>query len=576
MLSFIRSYRSTGIPMSTASDPIGSSLAPSSVDDSNPGPSKSEPTVAETASPPPTRGPIARLATTVLNWAPSVAVFCGLVGLAWLGHHNDWKLPRFDSASSSDAASGPAWCDAHGVPEQDCINCVDGLIEDAPKLSFCDQHGVHGCVFENPSFAETKQPAEPLPSDLERAEKALALRPRRENLELSRLPGSRIQFASIEAMRRAGVDVEPVERRDVTESIRTAAEVRYAATKTAHVSPPVDGIVRRVLVNVGDWVAEGEVLALLDSEKVGRLKSELLAALSEERLQQQTVSRLRPLTESQAIAGKRLLEAKATLQQAAVAVDRSVRALRNLGLTVDAKRLRSLGAEEAAGRVRTLGLDTAAESLGVATTSISENTIAVTAPLEGRVVERNSVVGEVIDRGNPLCRVSDTRTVWLDLRVAAEEARLAQLGQVVRYQPDGSSIVYQGTIVWISSDVDAKTRTVRVRAELANQDGELRNESFGAGAIVLREDSGAIAVPSDAVQWDGENTLVFVRDRRFFEEGRPKFFIARSVRTGVSEDGFTEILVGVLPGEVVATSGSEVLRAQLLKSNLGAGCTCGH
>ena len=111
---------------------------------------------------------------------------------------------------------------------------------------------------------------------------------------------------------------------------------------------------------------------------------------------------------------------------------------------------------------------------------------------------------------------------------------------------------------------------------MANSDGELRNESFGTGEIILRDESDAIVVPNSSVQWDGENTLVFVRDARFFEKDRPKFFVARSVRVGVTHDGFTEIIAGVLPGEVVASSGSDVLRAQLLKNNLGAGCTCGH
>jgi multidrug efflux pump subunit AcrA (membrane-fusion protein) len=111
---------------------------------------------------------------------------------------------------------------------------------------------------------------------------------------------------------------------------------------------------------------------------------------------------------------------------------------------------------------------------------------------------------------------------------------------------------------------------------LANVDQELRNESFGRGQIILRDEPRAIVVPESAVQWDGTGQIVFVRDTRFFEEGRAKFFVARSVRTGVTHDGFVEIIAGTLPGEVVATDGSEVLKAQLLRSNLGAGCTCGH
>jgi cobalt-zinc-cadmium efflux system membrane fusion protein len=78
-------------------------------------------------------------------------------------------------------------------------------------------------------------------------------------------------------------------------------------------------------------------------------------------------------------------------------------------------------------------------------------------------------------------------------------------------------------------------------------------------------------VPSEAVQWDGSCHVVFVRDRRWFEKGPYKFLHTRTVRPGVRDGKYTEIIVGVLPGEVVAAKGSGVLRSQLLKNNLGAG-----
>ena len=509
-----------------------------------------------------------RLMVTVAGWIPSVLVVAGLGALAWYGHHNDWKLPSFANTASR-AENGPAWCDSHGVPEDECINCISGLIEDPPKLAFCDIHGVHGCVLHDPSLAETKSPAEVADSDIARAEQALTVRPRRENLPLSQLPGSRIQFASVDAMRSAGVDVEPVQRKAITESVETAGEIRYDATKTAQVSPPVDGIVKQVRVNVGDWVEAGQVLAVVDSEKVGRLKSELLSALSDERLKQDAVRRVKPLATRNVIPGKRLLESQTELQQATSLVEKTVRSLSNLGLSVDLNMLRSLQPAQAKQAVRKLGTEQIEKQ-------DSDNLIVVIASLPGRVVERRTVVGEVVDRGTPMFRISDTRTVWLDLRVPAEEASLAKVGQEVRYRPDGQTTEHRGRVIWISSDVDRQTRTVRVRAELGNEDGSLRNESFGLGQIVLRDELDAIVVPDSSVQWDGENTLVFVRDKHFFEKDRPKFFVARSVRVGVTQNGFSEIIAGVLPGEVVASSGSDVLRAQLLKNNLGAGCTCGH
>jgi len=65
--------------------------------------------------------------------------------------------------------------------------------------------------------------------------------------------------------------------------------------------------------------------------------------------------------------------------------------------------------------------------------------------------------------------------------------------------------------------------------------------------------------------------VVFVRDKAWFHAASSKLFHTRSVRPGAKTDDYTEIIAGVLPGEVVATLGSDVLRAQLLKNNLGAG-----
>jgi cobalt-zinc-cadmium efflux system membrane fusion protein len=80
------------------------------------------------------------------------------------------------------------------------------------------------------------------------------------------------------------------------------------------------------------------------------------------------------------------------------------------------------------------------------------------------------------------------------------------------------------------------------------------------------------------MHWDGNCHVVFVRDKNYHDEQSPKFFHVRSVRPGVRDGDLTEIIAGLLPGEVIASKNSVVLEAQLLKSNLGAGCGCadGH
>ncbi|NND97763.1 MAG: efflux RND transporter periplasmic adaptor subunit [Pirellulaceae bacterium] len=518
--------------------------------------------------------PAERFMRAGLAWLPSLSVVVALGTVAWYGHSNDWRLPSAGTSMNATGSTDVAWCDSHGVPEDDCIVCRPGLIEDLPKLTFCNEHGVHGCVLCDPSIAETKQPTKPTPCDLDRAKRALALRPRTENLPVGSSPGSRIQFASIAAINKAGVDVEPVERRSVTEAISAPGEIRYNATKTAHISPQADGTVRRVFVEVGDWVKQGQTLAFIDSAEAGRLKTQLLAAVADERLRKTTLDRLRPLA-GEAVAGKRLLESENDVQQASAVVDRTVGELGNLGLQVNLAQLRQLQPEAAADYVQRLGLGIQIDD-EQSSTPQSMNWIAVVAPLDGQIVQRTATLGQVVDRGSELFRVVDTRMMWLDLRVPVEDASFVSLGQPVDFLPDGQRDHHQGNVTWISSEVDPQTRTVRVRAVLANTDQNLRNESFGRGRVVLRDEHDAIVVPELAVQWDGAGQIVFVRDVRFFEKDRPKFFVSRSVRTGVTQDGFVEIIAGVLPGEVVATSGSDVLRAQLLRSNLGAGCTCGQ
>jgi cobalt-zinc-cadmium efflux system membrane fusion protein len=162
-----------------------------------------------------------------------------------------------------------------------------------------------------------------------------------------------------------------------------------------------------------------------------------------------------------------------------------------------------------------------------------------------------------------------------------EDAGRLALGQPVRFRPDGSREEVSGKLVWISTTADQQTRMVTVRAELPNPNAQLRNETFGAGRIVLREEQEAVVVPNEAIHWEGCCNVVFVRDKGYFDKDSPKVFHVRTVRLGAGHrpeglvgENVTEIIAGVLPGEVVATKGSDALRAELLKNNLGEGCGC--
>jgi cobalt-zinc-cadmium efflux system membrane fusion protein len=131
-----------------------------------------------------------------------------------------------------------------------------------------------------------------------------------------------------------------------------------------------------------------------------------------------------------------------------------------------------------------------------------------------------------------------------------------------------------GTVAWVSPAADEKTRTVPVRVAWPNENGRHHARTFGTAQVVLRHTDSALVVPSSAVHWEGCCHVVFVRDKDF-DTSPYKVFHVRKVRPGAADPALngavTEIAAGLLPGEVVATTNSGILRSELLKNDLGAG-----
>lgn len=512
---------------------------------------------------------------SALSWIrdsiPTLLVLVMFGGLFYYGHHTDWKLPKFSALTGAEAAAPADWCAEHGVPESQCVACNPGLMPPGSDYGWCSEHGIHNCTLHHPDVAEVKQPPEVTQANFKQAAAALSLRDRPNNNAACNVYQRLIQFASVDAVQQAGVDVELVDQESVTEWIAGNGEIRYDATRFARLSTRVPGTAWRVFKNIGDTVQEGEVLASIDAMEVGRLKGHLVKAIVAEELARKNVERLAGLAEG-VVPGKKILENEAALAKAEAEVLSAEQALANLGLPVDATSYAGLPKQEMVDRLRFLGFPkTLADQMQARTATA--NLIPVRSPMNGVIVDRQVVAGEVVDPTRTLFEVADPSKMWLMLNVALEEAPLLKIGQPVQFLPNGSKAKVSGKLSWVSTAADRQTRMVKVRSELDNSDGQLRDETFGEGRIILREEPHAVMVPKSAVHWEGCCQVVFVRDKGYFiNEDSPKLFHIRSVRTGAVNGEKVEIIVGLLPGEVVVTEGSDVLRAQLLKNSLGEGC----
>ncbi len=507
---------------------------------------------------------VRRIATGLIPAALGLAT---LLGVAAIGERFDWRMPKFSALIGRESATADDWCAEHGVPESQCVECNADLLPKGRAFGWCRTHGVHECPHCNPEVAQL---ADSTSAAAERSciEEVLAFAPRPANGSKCRQHQRRLQFASDDVFRQLDIATTPAIRGEVSESINATGELELDPTKVARLSARVNGTVWRLLKRVGERVRAGEIVALVDAADVGKAKGELLQALGAQLLREQTLARLRDLA-GKAVTAQNVLDAEAAVAESVVRVAAARQTLANLGFTIDPKELQALAPADAARRLRLLGLpDALATTLGVRTES--NNLLPIRSPFDGEVIERASADGEAAGPDRPLLVVADTRRMWLTLHVRGEEAERIKPGLSVRFRHDGHDVGDTGTVAWISPAADEKTRTVPVRVAWPNENGQHQARTFGTAEIILRQASDAIVVPASAIHWEGCCHVVFVRDKDF-DSSPYKVFHVRKVRPGAILGTTTEIAAGLLPGEVVATANSGILRSELLKNDLGAG-----
>jgi cobalt-zinc-cadmium efflux system membrane fusion protein len=325
-------------------------------------------------------------------------------------------------------------------------------------------------------------------------------------------------------------------------------EVGYDETHFAHVRPRVTGVVREIDVKPGDLVTKGQLLAIIDSAELGQAKADYLAALPLVELWTEALARNRGLSERGLVAEKIILEAETELRRAKAETIKVGQRLRNLGL--DRPQIAALTDEDDENR----------------------NLLKITAPLDGTVVRRNAVAGEAVEPASEIFAVADLARVWVLLDVFEKDLQRLRVGQPVTFRVAGlAPAKFTGTVAWIDAELNDRTRTIRVRAEVDNTDGLLRAHMFGQGEIAVGEPHQSLVVPRDAVQWEGASFVVFVQKDR----NRPDQYEPRRVLIGRQDgDRFELPWADVQLGELVVTTGSFLLKTEIMKGSIGAGC-CG-
>jgi cobalt-zinc-cadmium efflux system membrane fusion protein len=455
------------------------------------------------------------------------------------------------------------WCGGHQLPESICYLCNKELVTAGLGQDWCEQHGLptSQCVLCNPQHAQSQ----PQPVSLqEQALSELAAKVSEEttdrfNLALidpttlwnkegrtginpnCPLHHTTIRLNSPTILESAGFALETVTPRKVTEAIECYGDIQYDRSRYALLSPRASGTVRTLEVELGRQVSSGTVLMRIDSADFGKAKADYLRAQSILKRCQWLVESLGTINQDGVVARRELVEAKADLDAALVEVAITQQNLLNYGLEQpDLER--------------------------IATDRETSGILEIKAPFSGTIVDLKAVPGESVVTDNPVLALADLTQMWLCLDLPSNDLAQIKPDMMVRFQPDQSSLEpITGKINWISSEVDTRTRTGKVYVEVENASGNLRAGQFGMGTITILNEDEVLTVPEQAVQWDGCCNVVFVQQAADVYE-------PRKVRLGTHRAGFYTVQAGVMAGERVVTQGSYLMKTEILKDSIGAGC----
>jgi RND family efflux transporter MFP subunit len=335
----------------------------------------------------------------------------------------------------------------------------------------------------------------------------------------SRPEARAVQLSTLERGESAHpVEVAEARAEDVVEWIRAIGSIH--AEQGVGLSAEVGGRLAEMAVEVGDLVAEGDLLARLDDERL-RIARDLARAEVE-------------MARANLEKSKRDAQRQANLFEGQVTSEYSLEQA-DLKAQIDEGQLKVTQAR-----------------LAAAERDLSDASII--SPVSGEITRRHVEVGELIEAGTPLFDIAKIDRVKLVVHVSELEIARLQKGQEAEIGVDGHpGVVFRGSVDTISAQANPQTRAFPVEILVVNDRAEKLLPGFiGRARIRGRSFEDAISLPEE---------VVVQRD------GRPVVFVAtgdtasmRSIETGFADRGSVLITKGLEPGDRVIVTGQQSLR----------------
>lgn len=337
-----------------------------------------------------------------------------------------------------------------------------------------------------------------------------------------------------EAVRGSRILVEEAGPARLKIAFELPGEIALNPDRVAHVVPRFGGVVTQVRKNLGDKVARGEVMAVIDSRELAASNLRFIQALHKLEFAQASFEREEQLWGKKISAQEEFLAAKHNLRLAEISADGAKQNLRSLGL-----------------------LEAEIESL---TTNRDVNLARyqLRAPMRGVVLEKDVALGEVVEGDADLFKIADMNTVLAKVTVYGQDLGAVRVGQEVRVTSDVLGIETVGSVSYLGPLLGTQTRTATAHVSIPNPDGVWRPGVFVTAELLEEEITVPVAVRRESIQQLRDWSVVFIQHGDLFE--------ARPLELGRQDREWIEVLAGLAAGQRYVTENSFLVKADILKS----------
>jgi membrane fusion protein, heavy metal efflux system len=422
------------------------------------------------------------------------------------------------------------------------------------------------------------------------------------------------------AIANAGISFDTAGPAALKRILRLAGEIGLNEERVVHIVPRLDGVVKKVFKDLGDTVAAGEIIAILESRELadakinylGTVKNANLAKIDLERetllvknttrmldllkkeLDLEAVYRefedlqigksrelLIPayaklkLTKSVYLREKKLFEKGISSQSEFLLAEEDFKsaearyiALREKiaydGSWTVRQKKRTMEMEQfnlQTARQKLFALGLTPEEVN-SLTNQKENVFTqheLRSPLKGIVIKKHLTTGEAVKKDDDVFLLADFSDVWVNISIPAKDLKNVKIGQSVLVKDDNLKIEARGELTYIGSIVDEKTRMVTGRVVIDNLDKQWRPGIYVTVELVLEERTVPLAVSMDAIQTIRDWSVVFVKYGNFYE--------ARPLELGENDGQRVEVLEGLSGGEQYVAQNSFAVKAEIEKSS---------